>query len=128
MKLFRKIILGIGLCFTFMLVLVSCSNVNKGYADKINNAYQEKHALTYDDVKRDLGDECVDTTKVQNGTRSGLLIAVKGVTAGEYKERIEKASSDEKFDYISVTVVQGNCTYAYYATVTASEIRTAQIQ
>ncbi len=123
MKRIRNIILGIAICFTFVFVLASCSNVSKKYADKINDSYKNGAALKYDDVKKDLGDECIDCTTNQNG----MLVAVKGLTVSNYKEKLEKASTDEKFDFISITVIQGNCTYALYATGTANEVSSALI-
>ncbi len=106
------------MCFAFVFVLASCSNVSKSYADKINDAYKNGAALKYDDVKKDFGDECIDLTK----TQTGKLVAVKGLTVTNYKEKLEKASPDEKFELISITVVQGNCTYAIYATCTTAEV------
>ena len=119
MKKFKKFLLGFCLCFTFMFALVACSGskVSQSYADKINNAYKNGTAITYEEAKKDLKDECVDVTVSQNG----MLMAVKGIKASEYKEKLQNASKDEKFEFISITVVQGKCTYAYYATVTANE-------
>lgn len=120
MKALRRVLVGLVLCFTFAIFLASCasSNVSKSYADRINNAYSNGTVLKYETVKQDLGEECIDVTTNQNG----VLIAVKGLTAGNYKERLDKASPDEKFEFISITVVQGNCQRAYYSTGTASEI------
>ena len=118
MKKIRNILLGLAMCFAFVFVLASCSNVSKSYADKINDAYKNGAALKYDDVKKDFGDECIDLTKAQ----TGKLVAVKGLTVTNYKEKLEKASPDEKFELISITVVQGNCTYAIYATCTTTEV------
>jgi len=118
MKVLRRVLVGLVLCFAFVVVLASCSNVSKSYADKVNEAYQNKTTLKYDDVKKDFGDECIDCTAGQNG----VLVAVKGMTAGNYKEKLEKASSDDKFEFIVITVVVGNCTYAHYASGTAGEI------
>ena len=121
MKVLRRVLVGLVLCFAFVVVLASCSNVSKSYADKVNEAYQNKTTLKYDDVKKDFGDECIDCTAGQNG----VLVAVKGMTAGNYKEKLEKASSDDKFEFIVITVVVGNCTYAHYASGTAGEITAA---
>ena len=106
------------MCFLFVFGLCSCSNINQGYADKINDAYKNKTALKYEAVKKDLGDECIDITKDENG----ILIAIKGLNASNYKEKLENAKAEDKFEFISVTVVQGNCTYAYYSTGTAGEV------
>ncbi len=121
MKRFKKILICFVGCFLFVFALASCSNVNKGYADKINDSYKNGNTLKYESVKKDLGDECIDITKDQ----TGLLIAVNGLTAANYKEKLENAKTEDKFEFISVTVVQGNCTYAYFQTGTAGEIKSA---
>ena len=123
MKALKRILGSLVICLTFVFALASCSKVNENYANKVNDAYKNGTALKYEDVKNELGDACIDVTVDKNG----LLIAVKGMNQSNYKEKLEKASNDEKFDFISITVVQGNCTYAYYATVTASEIKAALI-
>ena len=127
MKVIRRILAGLAICcgFVFLLAACSSSNVSKNYADKINDSYNggKGTALTYDAVKKDLGDECIDITVINNGTRNGILIAVKGLTAANYEERLKNASQDEKFDYITITVVQSNCTYANFGTGTAGDIQ-----
>ena len=123
MKILKKVLLGLTLCFAFVIVLTSCSNVTKSYAEKISNAYSSGNSMKYDDVKKDLGDECIDLTKDQNG----LIIAVKGMTAANYKEKLEKASSTEKFDFLSIPVVKGECQRAYFAEATATDILAATI-
>ena len=119
MKRFGKILASLAICLLFVFMLVSCSSVNKKYADKINDAYKNGNALTYEQVKKDLGDECIDSTDKNN---NGLIIAVKGMKAEKIEEKLRKASPDEKFEFISITVVVGQCQYAYYATGTANEI------
>ncbi len=121
MKIVRRLIAGIVVCFAFIVVLASCSNVSKSYADKVNNAYKNGASLKYEDAKKDLGEECIDVTVAQNG----VLIAVKGMTAANYQEKLKNASADQKFEFITITVVIGNCTYAYYASGTAAEITSA---
>ena len=118
MKKFKKIFGFIGICLAFVFFLASCSNVSKDYADKINNAYKNQTTMKYDDVKKDLGDECLDLTTNQNG----LLIAVKGIKAVECREKLANAKPEDRFEFISVTVIVGNCTYALYANATAGEI------
>ena len=119
MKKFKKILLGFCLCFTFLFALVACSGskASQSYADQINSSYKNGTAITYEEAKKALKDECVDCTVNENG----LLMAVKGIKASEYKEKLNNASKDEKFEFISITVVQGKCTYAYFAIVTANE-------
>lgn len=121
MKVFKRFLLGLALSFTFIFVLASCSKVSKSYADKINDSYKNGSALKYEDVKSELGDECIDVTSNKNGR----LVAVKGINASNYLEKLQKASTDEKFDFISITVVNGDCTYALYATGTAGEVLSA---
>ena len=52
-------------------------------------------------------------------------MAVKGMTAGNYKKKLDKASPDDKFEFIVITVVVGNCTYAHNASGTKTEIISA---
>lgn len=117
MKRFKKIFGLVGICLAFVVFLASCSNVNQSYADKVNNAYKNNTSMKYEDVKKDLGDECIDVTTNQNG----VLVAIKGVKAGNYQEKLQNAKEDEKFEFITITVVVGNCTYAHYAVGTAGE-------
>ena len=121
MKKFRKLLVCLLGCFLFVFALTSCSNINQGYADKINDAYKNGTTLKYEAVKKDLGDECIDLTKEQ----SGILIAIKGMTAGNYKDKLKDAKPEDKYEFISVTVVQGNCSYAIYTSGTAGEIQAA---
>ena len=121
MKVLKRFLLGLALSFTFIFILSACSKVSKSYADKINDSYQNKSPLKYEDVKSELGDECIDVTSNKNGR----LVAVKGINASNYLEKLQKASTDEKFDFISITVINGDCTYALYATGTAGEVLAA---
>lgn len=116
MKFFRYL-MGIGLCFTFLFALASCSKVSQSYADTINDAFKAGNCITYEEAKETLGSECLDDTKDKNGK----LIAVKGVSKDEYKDK--KFTEDTtKYEFISITVVQGKCNYAYYGTATYREI------
>ena len=121
MKVLKRFLLGLALSFTFIFVLAACSKITKSYADKINDSYQNKSPLKYEDVKNELGDECIDVTTNKNGR----LVAIKGVNSSNYLEKLQKASIDEKFDFISITVVNGDCTYALYATGTTGEVLAA---
>ena len=76
----------VGICLAFVFFLTSCSNVSRDHADKINNAYKNQTTMKYDDVKKDLGDECLDITTNQNG----LLIAVKVIKAENVEKRVIK--------------------------------------
>lgn len=122
MKLFKRIIIGLTICFAFLITLASCSNVSKSFADKINESYQNGNALTYESVKDSLGEECIDLTKDKG--QSGLIYAVKGLTAGNYKEKLSDAKMDDKYEFITITLVQGKCTYAYYQNGTRADLGT----
>lgn len=122
MKKLKNILVGFAICFAFVFMLASCSNATKSYSDKINEAYQSGTAITYDEAVKALGDECIDLTKGTESSRSGMLIAVKGMTKDNYEEKIRNASSDSKFDSIAITVVQGRCTYSHFASQTAGEV------
>ena len=121
MKKIKRIFLAIALCFVTVITLASCSKVSKSYADKINKAHENGNDLTYEDVVKDLGDECIDCTTVKNG----MLVAIKGYTKDNYKEKLNAANGDTKFEFITITVVLGKCSYAYYASGTANEVLAA---
>ena len=118
MKILRNL-LGILLCCTVVFMLASCSNATKSYSDKINDAYQAGNAVLYEDAVKALGDECIDCTKSQ----TGILVAAKGIKKDNYLEQLEKADQNTKFDIITVTVVQGKCTYSHFSTGTVGDIR-----
>ena len=44
------------------------------------------------------------------------------MTSENYKDKVQRASDTEKFDIVSITVVQRKCTYAHYFTGTKAEI------
>ncbi len=114
-------------CFGFVFALASCSSskVSKEYADQINSSYTAGTAITYEDAKNALGSECIDVT-TGNGT-AGLLVAVKGVSNENYREKLNNQDPNTKYDFIAITVVQGKCTYALFANGTASEVNTSLI-
>lgn len=123
MKKLKNILVGFAICLAFVFVLASCSNATKTYSDKINEAYQSGTAITYDEAVKALGDECIDLTRGTDSlSRNGMIIAVKGMTKDNYEEKIRNASVDSKFDSITITVVQGKCTYSHFASQTASEV------
>ena len=119
MRKFRNILLSLALAFVFVITLASCSKVSKSYADKINEGFKNGNCLTYQEVKDELGDECIDAT--HNNANSGLLIAVKGVTRDNYREMLAKADSTTKYEVLAITVVQGQCQNANYASGTLAE-------
>ena len=130
MKRLRGLFVAIAACFAFVFALASCSasKVSKDYADHINNSYSAGTAITYEDAKSILGNECIDVTKVGNGGHTGLLVAVKGVSNENYKEMLNTQDTNTKYEFIVITIVQDKCTHASYATGTASEVNTSLIE
>ena len=124
MKNFKRVLLSLVLVFVALIALASCSKVSQSYADKINNNYQNKtNIVTYEEAKEALGDECIDITVA----KTGKLVAVKGLNKDNYKEKLQAADADTKFSFIVITVVQGNCSNALYASGTANEALAATI-
>ena len=110
----------ISLCLMLVLavMIVSCSSVSRNYADKINEFYKNGNALTYEEVVNTLGNECIDVTTNKNG----MLVAVKGLNKDNYKEVLQHTDEHTKYEFITITVVTGKCTYAHYAVGTANEV------
>lgn len=125
--LMRSILVAMvaGFVCVFVFVLASCSGskVSKEYADKINSSYEAGTALTYEVVKEELGNECIDITTSKNG----VLVAIKGVSNQEYKEKLNGTDTNTKYDYIVITVVQEQCQHALFATGPAIDINGALI-
>ena len=127
MKKLRNIFIAMAACFAFVFALASCSGskVSKDYADKINNSFSAGTLITYEEAKNALGNECIDVT---DGGQNGLLVAVKGVTNENYKEKLNIQDANTKYDYIVITIVQGKCQRALFATGPASEINNSLIK
>ena len=112
MKKTLKLVSLILVVALFATMLFSCSNATEDYAAKINEAAKAKESYTYEQVMEDLGDEAIDITFA----KSGIIIAVKGVTSEE--ELKELVNSGEKLDGIVVTMALGKATGAVFKTIT----------
>ena len=73
------------------LLLVGCSKVNEGYADKVNEAVEEGEALDYTQVIKDLGEaQMGGVTGVEYNLATGSLTWIKGCeTVEEAREKVE---------------------------------------
>ena len=121
MKKTLSLILAAMLLVGCVFVLASCSNVTEAYADKINEAADNKEYLAYEDVLKDLGDEAVDYTGELFGVRGGFIVAIKGCTTkDEIKQKVE---SSDKVEGIYILIVNGNATKAYYKEITEDDIK-----
>ena len=124
MKVFKRVLLGVVLSFTFMFALVSCSGsrVTMAYANTINNSAKNKNYVTVETVKKDFGEECNDWTLGGNG----YIFAVKGYENLENEASFMKlvAGGDEntKYEVILVYCENNNCLSAQYFEGTGSEI------
>ena len=124
MKLLKRSLVCIALCFAFVFVLASCSGskVSKAYANSINKAALDKNYITYEVAKKDLGKECNDWTMGGNG----IMFAVKGYDNLDNEEAFNKLvmGGDEKTVYcaILVTCVDNNCVSAVYVEGTGEEV------
>lgn len=112
----KKILLSLAVAFAFVITLASCSKVSQSYADKINEAAKTEEKITYDEAKEALGDELVFDV-------AGQMIAVKGITKENYKEKLNEADGDTKFSVIMVNTLLGKCVSASYAEFTANEVK-----
>lgn len=93
-------------------MLFSCSNATASYAEKINEAAKAGEHYTYEKVVEDLGDEAIEIIAL----KSGIIIAVKGVTSEETLK--EQINNGEKLEGIVVTIVAGKATSAAFKTIT----------
>ena len=118
MKKVITTIISICLLLVLAVMIVSCSSISRNYADKINESYKNGNALTYEEVVNTLGNECIDVTTNKNG----MLVAVKGLNKDNYKEVLQHTDEHTKYEFITITVVTGKCTYAHYAIGTATEV------
>ena len=103
-----------------MLALASCSNVSEKYAEKINKAAEVGEHYTYEDVKKDLGEDVVDITVTVMGSTSGVLIAVEGVSSLDELE--DKIDNGETVKGIVVTILNSKATKAVYKEITDSDL------
>ena len=112
----KKILLSLAVAFAFVITLASCSKVSQSYADKINEAAKTEEKITYEDAKSALGDELLIDI-------AGQMIAVKGLTKDNYKEKLENADENTKFSVIMVNTLLGNCVSATYAEFTVKDLK-----
>lgn len=109
--------LAAGVATLSLVLLVACSNVSQKYADKINTAAKDGEAITLEQVRKDLGDECIDLTLLQ----SGVIIAVKGCkTEEDLKKKLEE---EDNVEGIIVTILAGKATAAAYRKINASDLK-----
>lgn len=116
MNTIKKVLLGLALAFVCVVTLASCSKVSQSYADKVNNAAKDGEYVTYETAKNDLGDEVLVDI-------AGQMIAVKGLTKDNYKEKLDNADENTKFSVIMVNTLLGNCVSATYAEFTVKEVK-----
>lgn len=121
MKIFKRVLLGIALAFVCVFTLASCSKVSQSYADKINDAAKDGEYVSIGDARDALGDECIELTVLN----TGVLAAVKGYNKDNYKEKLDAADENTKFEYIVIYVAAGNCTGATYGSGSAAEVKAA---
>ena len=122
----KKLLRGMSIAFAFvmLLVLVSCkgSHISQSYADKINKAAEEGNHITYEEVKKALGDYGVDNTTLGTGT----MYAIKGCKndLSSQLKFIEKIADkpDTKISVITINFVGGKATSAVFASGKASDV------
>lgn len=90
--------------------MISCSKVSESYAEKINEAADNKEHLTYDEVKEALGDNIVLDATVFG---SGLVIAVKGC---------------ENWDEVEDMIDDGKTVKGIYITFVGSKAMSAEFK
>ena len=116
MKVLRRSLVGIAICFAFVFFLMSCSGskVSKSYSNDINKAAMEKNYVTLETVKKDLGKECNDWTIGGNG----MIFAVKGYESIDNEAAFNKLilGGDEKTTYqvLIVTFKDNNAVSAQF--------------
>ena len=109
-------VLLLGCVFAF----ASCSNISESYAKKINKAAEADKHYTYEDVKKDLGEDVVDVTVSLLGSTNGILVAVKGVSSLDELE--DKLDDGKTVKGIIVTIVNNKATKAVYKEITEDDL------
>ena len=117
----KKIISLVLVAVLMVLALASCSNISQSYADKINKAAENDKHYTYEDVKKDLGEDVVDITVTVIGSTNGTLIAVKGCDSVE--DIHEKIDNDETVKGIVVVILNSKATSASYKELTKDDLK-----
>ncbi|MBR6071255.1 MAG: hypothetical protein IKP77_00300 [Acholeplasmatales bacterium] len=121
MKKIRRILVGLALVFVALITLASCSKVSQSYADKINKAAENGENYTVETVRSDLGDEAIEVLVLN----TGVIAAVKGYNKDNYKEKLDAADENTKFEFIVITFVAGKATAAAYNSGTAAQVKAA---
>ncbi len=116
MKRFFKWLTASFACLT-LLFLVACSNITQSYADKINKATENGESITLEQVRKDLGDECVEILVLNNG----VVIGVKGCkTADDLSKKLE---NEEDVEGIVITIALGKAKTAAYRKITLNDLK-----
>lgn len=121
MKKIRRVLLSLALVFVALITLASCSKVSQSYADKINKAAENGENYTVETVRSDLGNEAIEVLVLN----TGVIAAVKGYNKDNYKEKLDSADENTKFDFIVITFLAGKATAAAYGSGTAAEVKAA---
>ncbi len=116
MKKFFKWFTASFACLT-LIFLVACSNISQNYADKINKANEKGENITLEQVRKDLGDECVEFI-VLNG---GVVIGVKGCKTS--KDLREKIKNEEDVEGIIITISFGKAESAVYRKISLDDLK-----
>lgn len=119
----KKIFRFLGVCIASVAVafsLASCSNVSEDYAQKINEKAKEDKKYSYEDVKKKLGDECIDGTAEVFGYRGGVLFGVKGIKSVD--DLKAKVNAGENVEGIVVIISNGYATSASFGVITAEQL------
>lgn len=95
-----------------MFVLASCSNVSQSYADKVNEAAENKEHFTKAQVLEDLGEDAFEVDLVIGGT----IMAVKGCKSWEDVEA--KLDEGETVKGIVVVIAFDKAVSAEYREIT----------
>lgn len=103
----KKFLLAVLLCLGLFL-LVGCSNATQKYADKVQAEIDAGNPYTVEEVREDLGDECLEA--LAYGV--GYIIAVEGC---ESKDAISaKLDAGEEVYGVVITFADGKSVSAKY--------------
>ena len=115
LKLISIMLVLVALCS----MVVACSNVSQGYADKINQAAKDGEAYTLEQISEDLGDEAIKI--IAPVINTGVVVAVKGCTTlDEIQEKID-AGKDVKG--IIIAIAGNKAISAEYRVITAEDLK-----
>ena len=116
MKLLKKLLVSL-IAVIGLVALVGCSNVTQAYADKIDEAAANGEHYTVEQIRKDLGDECIELLILNNG----VIVAAKGITSKEELE--EKIDNDEDIKGIVITILGGKALDAEYKVIEAEDLK-----